>query len=170
MLVAGGCEWGDRTPHYCSSIMTERCYAIESRCCKTCHDRQTNDPGHSFIHLFVPPPATDRCGGCIMISGCPSVSASVRASVRACILLARYLTNQWTKWLGIEGRRVKVKVTDGSNIWVSYCGRLAAAFTSTLGHRSIIYFFYFAAFTNKIYASSFAFCQIRVNVSNATFD
>jgi len=33
-----------------------------------------------------------------MFSGCPSVSASVRTCVWACIVLARYLTNQWTEF------------------------------------------------------------------------
>jgi len=33
-----------------------------------------------------------------MFSGYPSVSACSRASVRACVLLARYLINQWTKF------------------------------------------------------------------------
>ena len=37
-----------------------------------------------------------------MFSGCPSVSAcfraSARASVRVFVLLARYVTNQWTEF------------------------------------------------------------------------
>jgi len=40
--------------------------------------------------------ATCVCGKGIMFSGCPSVSACFRASVRACVLLARHVTNQWT--------------------------------------------------------------------------
>jgi len=36
------------------------------------------------------PSATERCGRGIMFSGCPSVSACVRA----CVLFAIYFTNQ----------------------------------------------------------------------------
>jgi len=41
-----GCEWGDKSPGWCSSIKTEQCYgySVESRCCKTCHDRRAADP------------------------------------------------------------------------------------------------------------------------------
>ena len=53
MLVAAGCEWGDKTPGWCSSIMTEQCYSVESRCCKTCYNRRSSEPGHSFIHSSV---------------------------------------------------------------------------------------------------------------------
>jgi len=49
-----------------------------------------------WLSFFMPPP-TDRCVGG-MFSGCPSVSASVRASIQACFLLAWYLTNQETKF------------------------------------------------------------------------
>ena len=66
---------------------------------------------------------TDRCIEDIMFLGCPSVSACVRA----CDLLARYLTNQWTefhqtlyndvvegtdnKLIWFEGRGVNINVT-----------------------------------------------------------
>jgi len=33
-----------------------------------------------------------------MFLGCPSVSACVRLSVQACVLLEQYLTNQWTEF------------------------------------------------------------------------
>jgi len=48
----------------------------------------------------MPPPVTNKCGGFIMLSGCPSVRecASVCPSVHACVLLVQYLTNQWTEF------------------------------------------------------------------------
>jgi len=75
----------------------------------------------------MPPPATDRCGGGIMFSSCPSVRASVARPVS---------TNKWTEFhqtlfddvveatdelVRFEGRRVNVKVTARSNICMSYC-------------------------------------------------
>ena len=47
-----------------------------------------------YIYVF----AVDRCVGSITFSGCPSVSASVRSCVDACVLLARYVVNPWTKF------------------------------------------------------------------------
>ena len=56
----------------------------------------------SFCFLvFMPPPDTDKCVGGIMLSGCVSLSASVRSYVRACVpksFLARYLKNQWMEF------------------------------------------------------------------------
>jgi len=43
--------------------------------------------------IFMPPPATDKCGWSIMFSGCSSVSVSGYA----CVLLA-HLTSQWTEF------------------------------------------------------------------------
>ena len=37
---------------------------------------------HQTVWFFMPPPVSDRCGGGIMFSGCPSVSACVRPGVR----------------------------------------------------------------------------------------
>jgi len=66
----------------------------------------------------------------------------MRASVQACVLLARYLTNQWTEFhqtlvddvveatdelARFEGRRVKVKVAtrlDVQNVGTPYLGLL----------------------------------------------
>jgi len=47
--------------------------------------------------LFMPPPATDRCGRGIMFSGCPSVSTSVRLSVRQCVRPISTI-KQWTEF------------------------------------------------------------------------
>ena len=55
LLGAGGCEWGDKTPGWCSSILTEQCYTVESTCCKTCHDHLSGpvEPSQSFIRFSV---------------------------------------------------------------------------------------------------------------------
>jgi len=86
----------------------------------------------------MPPLATNRCGESIMFSSCPSVSACMHPSIRACVLLAGYLTNQRAEFhkilvncvvagTGKQNRfwrsRVKIKVTARSNIWASYCSR-----------------------------------------------
>jgi len=50
----------------------------------------------SNVHFLCLRPSIGVSGG-IMFSGWSSVSASMRASVRPCVLLlARYLTNRWT--------------------------------------------------------------------------
>jgi len=53
---------------------------------------------YAYANIVFMPPPTDRCIGSIMFSGCPSVSACFRACVWMSVLLARYLTNQVTKF------------------------------------------------------------------------
>jgi len=62
---------------------------------------------HGF--LVMPPPVTDRCGGCIMFSGCASVSACIRASGRA----SRKVYQHDRKFLKTSGRNFsKLWLTD----------------------------------------------------------
>jgi len=55
------------------------------------------------------PSPTDRCVGVgeIMFLGFLSVSACVCLCIQSCVLLARYLTNQWT-----EFHQMLVETTD----------------------------------------------------------
>jgi len=96
------------------------------------------------------PPPTNRCIGSIIFSGCPSVSACFRACVRVSVLLARYLTNQVTKFhqtlindvfeVQVELIRFKVKesIQDEKVIYLSELLLGAEVYIWTLGRRSII--------------------------------
>jgi len=86
------------------------------------------------LTTFLPTPATNRCSRSIMFSGYPSVSASVRPFMCACVHLGMHpvsmisykpVVKLWLmmqlrlrmNWLHFEGRGVKVKVTTRSDIW-----------------------------------------------------
>ena len=68
---------------------------------------------------FIQSP-TDRCVGSIIFSGCLSVSASVRASVRMLVLLAWYLTNQWMAFHHILIDDVVEGTDELSRFWRSW--------------------------------------------------
>jgi len=70
-----------------------------------------------FMFFFMRP-TTNRCVGGVMFLGCPSASACFHACIWAYILLACYLTSQFTEFhqnvVNFEGRRVKVNVATRS--------------------------------------------------------